>query len=120
MSTANIKRMELNHRRSRIVIHNDTIYLAGMVPDDITTDITRQTKGALENAEKMLALAGSDKSHILSCTIWLRTMDDYQAMNDVYDAWIDKANPPTRACCQVKMARKDLRIEILFVAAVKK
>ncbi|KKB84427.1 hypothetical protein VW29_10775 [Devosia limi DSM 17137] len=115
MST--ITRIEPNHRRSRVVIHGDTIYPAGQVASDTNGDITHQTKGCLANIDHVLALAGSDKSKILSATIWLRDMTNFKAMNEVWDAWIDPENPPARSCGEVKLARPDLLIEIIIIAA---
>lgn len=112
-----IQRFESNHRRSRVSIHGNTVYLAGQVADDVSGDITSQTKQALANVDKMLAMAGSDKSKILQVTIWLKTMDDLVAMNAVWDAWIDQDNPPCRACGEVNMARPDVKVEFIVIAA---
>lgn len=114
-----IQRMEMNTRRSRVVVHNGTVYLAGQVANDPSGDITSQTREALENVDKMLAIAGTDKSRILSATIWLKDMADFSGMNAVWDKWIDPANPPARACGKVEMARSELRIEVLVVCAAK-
>lgn len=114
-----IQRMEMNARRSRVVVHNGTVYLAGQVADDVSGDITSQTREALGNVDKMLALAGTDKSRILSATIWLRDMADFQGMNAVWDKWIDPANPPARACGKVEMARPEMRIEVLVICAAR-
>ncbi|MCC6306027.1 MAG: RidA family protein [Rhodobacteraceae bacterium] len=112
-----ITRLEPNHRRSRAVIHGDTIYLAGQIAADTAGDITHQTRGALANVEAMLAKAGSDKGKILSATIWLKDLKDFAAMNAVWDGWIDPANPPARSCGEVRLARPDLLVEIIVVAA---
>ncbi|MHA6729720.1 RidA family protein [Devosia sp. A369] len=112
-----ITRFDTNHRRSRVVIHGDTVYLAGQVSADTDGDITHQTKGTLARIDQALALAGSDKSKILSATIWLSDMADFKAMNEVWDAWIDPQNPPARSCGEVKLARADLLIEVIVVAA---
>ena len=114
-----IQRFETNHRRSRAVVHNGVVYLAGQVARDPSGDIARQTKEALENVDDMLALAGTDKSRVLSATIWLRDMADFQGMNAVWDAWIDPENPPARCCGQVSMARPELRIEVMITCAAR-
>ena len=114
-----ITRFEKNHRRSRVVVHNGVVYLAGQVAGDTSGDITSQTREALDNVDKMLALAGTDKSRVLSATIWLRDMADFQGMNAVWDAWIDPENPPARCCGQVSMARPELRIEVMITCATK-
>ncbi|MBL8600246.1 MAG: RidA family protein [Devosia sp.] len=114
---SNITRIDPNHRRSRVVVHGDTVYLAGQVAADTSGDITHQTKGALANVDAMLARAGSDKSKVLSATIWLSDLGNFKAMNEVWDAWIDPQNPPARSCGEVKLARPDLLIEVIVVAA---
>nr|WP_206376142.1 RidA family protein [Sneathiella chungangensis] len=101
---------------SQAVKHNQTIYLAGQVGSPKGT-IKEQTKEALEKVEKLLAAAGSEKSKILQATIWLASMNDFDAMNEVYDAWIDPNNPPARACGEAKLAAPEYLFEIIVVAA---
>lgn len=111
-------RYDKNSRRSRAVVHGDTVHFAGQVADDFTADITTQTKQTLARIDALLAEVGSTRSHVISATIWLRDMADFDAMNAVWDAWIDKENPPARCCGEVRMADPDLRIEIIPVAAL--
>ncbi len=59
---------------SRIVVHNDTNYLCGQVCKDATEDIQGQTRTTLEQIEELLATAGSDKTKLLSVTIYLNSM----------------------------------------------
>lgn len=113
-----IQRFEKNHRRSRVVVHNGVVYLAGQVANNRLGDIASQTREALDNVDKMLALAGTDKSRILSATIWIRDMADFAGMNTVWDAWVDPENPPARCCGQVLMASQDLRIEVMVTCAL--
>lgn len=114
MSTK-IQRIEPGRRMSGAVIHGDTIYLAGQVGQG--ADVTAQSKSALAEVERLLALAGSDKSRILSCTIWLADMADFAAMNAVWDAWVDPANPPARATGEAKLATPDYKVEFIVTAA---
>ena len=83
-----ISRHHGNQRMSQIVIHGDTVYLAGQVAADATADITVQTQQVLEKIDKLLAEAGSDNSKILSAQIWLASMGHFAKMNEVWDAWI--------------------------------
>ncbi|MBU2960777.1 RidA family protein [Citreicella sp. C3M06] len=112
----NITRIEPGARMSQAVVHNGTIYLAGQVGEG--ADVTEQSKAALLEAERLLAVAGSDKSHILSATIWLSDMSLFAEMNAVWDAWVDPANPPARACGEAKLATPDYLVEFMIVAAV--
>lgn len=104
-------------RMSQIVIHGETVYLSGQV-GDIDTDITAQTQTVLAKIEKLLADAGSSKEHLLSATIWLKSMDDFAAMNAVWDEWVKDIVPPARACGESKLAHESLLVEITITAAV--
>ncbi|PYF84794.1 MULTISPECIES: RidA family protein [Marinomonas] len=116
---ATIERMEVGQRMSRIVKHNETVYLCGQVGADANTDITEQTKTMLEKVDVLLEQAGSDRSYILSATIYLRDMKDFTAMNAVWDTWIPKGHAPARACVEARLARPELLVEISVVAAIK-
>lgn len=115
---ATIERMEVGQRMSRIVKHNETVYLCGQVGADANTDITEQTKTMLGKVDELLDQAGSNRSNILSATIYLRDMKDFAAMNAVWDAWIPEGHAPARACVEARMARQELLVEISVVAAV--
>ncbi len=114
-----IQRQETKQRMSRVVTHNDTIYLCGQVCKDASKDITEQTQTMLEKVDELLASAGSDREHLLSATIYVRNMKDFSAMNDVWDAWVPEGHAPARACVEARMARAELLVEISVVAAVK-
>lgn len=110
-----IERIEKGTRMSQAVIHGGTIYLAGQVGKG--DDVTAQTLDALAQVDRLLALAGTDKSHLLSVTIWLAAMGDFDAMNAVYDAWVDLENPPARACGEARLATAEYLLEFLVIAA---
>lgn len=113
-----ITRMETLARMSRIVIHNDTIYLCGQVAKDATAGIKAQTTTMLEKVEELLAKAGSDKEHILSATIYIKDMAMFADMNEIWDAWVPTGHAPARACVEASMAREDLLVEISITAVV--
>ena len=112
-----IERMETKQRMSRIVKHNGVIYLCGQVCADATQDITHQTQTMLDKVDSLLIQAGSDRKHILSATIYLKTMDDFAKMNEVWDNWVPEGYAPARACVTADMAREALLVEISVVAA---
>ncbi|WNC68486.1 RidA family protein [Thalassotalea nanhaiensis] len=114
-----IERIETKQRMSRIVKHNGTIYLCGQVCKDAEQGITEQTQTMLDKVEDLLEQAGSDKEHILSATIYVKTMDDFAAMNAVWDNWVPEGFAPARACVEASMARDALLVEISVVAAEK-
>ncbi len=114
-----IKRMETKQRMSRIVIHNDTIYLCGQVAEDADKGIREQTSTMLDKVESLLKQAGSDKEHILSATIYINDMTLFSQMNEIWDNWIPEGHAPARACVEARMARPELLVEISVIAAVK-
>jgi enamine deaminase RidA (YjgF/YER057c/UK114 family) len=111
-----IKRSKVGARMSQCVVHGDTVYLAGQVADDPNADVAGQTKQILAKADGLLAEAGSDKSKLLSATVWLSDIRAFDEMNKVWDAWISPGNTPARACVEAKLARPNLLVEIGFVA----
>ena len=114
-----IERIETKQRMSRIVKHKGVIYLCGQVCADATKGITEQTQTMLDKVDDLLAKSGSSREHILSATIYIKTMDDFAAMNAVWDAWVPEGHAPARACVTADMAREELLVEISVVAAEK-
>ncbi|MDG1733232.1 MAG: RidA family protein [Thalassotalea sp.] len=112
-----IERIETKQRMSRIVKHNGTIYLCGQVCADASKGITEQTETMLAKVDDLLIKAGSSREHILSATIYLKTMDDFSAMNVVWDNWVPQGFAPARACVTADMAREVLLVEISVIAA---
>lgn len=112
-----ISRSHSNQRMSQMVIHGDTIYLAGQVASDPKANITIQTEQVLAKVDALLAEAGSDKSKILSAQIWVANIGHFALMNEVWDAWVAEGNPPARACIEARLATPDLLVEVGIVAA---
>ncbi|MET1412328.1 RidA family protein [Roseibium sp. HPY-6] len=110
-----IERLEKGSRMSQAVIHGDTVYLAGQVGEG--PDVESQTRSMLGEVDRLLASAGSSKSNILSAQIWIADMSDVDAMNKVWDAWIDPQNPPARACVESKLVLPEFLVEVMIVAA---
>lgn len=114
-----IERIESGPRMSQAVIHNKTIYLAGQVADDGTgADVTLQTRSILRAIDALLAKASSNKSLILSVTVYLTDMANFAAMNAAWDAWIDpKATPARATVVSAELASSEYKIEISVIAA---
>ncbi|HEY7945396.1 MAG TPA: RidA family protein [Casimicrobiaceae bacterium] len=112
-----IQRHHVGKRLADMVVHGGTIYLAGQVADDLNGDIATQARQVLARVDRLLAEAGSDKSRILSATIYLPDMADFAAMNAVWEAWVVPGQPPARATVQAKLAAAGYRIEIQVIAA---
>ena len=116
-----IQRIGTDRRRmSKIVIHNNTVYLCGQVAKDSDAGIKEQTSTMLDKVDDLLKQAGSDREHILSATIYVKDMSYFAEMNEVWDAWLVEGFSPARACVAASMARPELLVEISVVAAVKK
>lgn len=114
-----IQRLRTETRYSEINIHNGTVYLAGQLADDYSGDIVQQTRETLANIDAMLAEAGSDKSRILSVTIYLKDMArDYAGLNQAWDEWVAPGAAPGRACVEARMYRPEVLVEMMVVAAV--
>lgn len=111
-----IERTYSTGRMSRIVIHGETIYLCGQV-GNADSNVADQTRETLAKIEDLLAEAGSDKTKILQATIWLASMDDFAEMNAVWDAWVVPGTEPARACGEAALARPELKVEIIIIAA---
>ena len=111
-----ITRTELSTRMSQTVVHGDTVYLAGQVGNG--DSVAAQTKDMLSEVDRLLASVGSDKSRILSATIWMADMTQVDGMNAVWDAWIDPANPPARACVESRLVAPEFLVEVMIIAAI--
>ncbi len=113
-----ITRIDSNARMSQIVIHGDTVYLAGVVADQPAgKDTTAQTQNVLAKIDAALAKAGTDKAKIVSAQIWLTDMATFAQMNAVWDAWVSPGNTPARATVEAQLASPDYKVEIMVVAA---
>lgn len=112
-----ITRLHSGPRMSQAVVHNGIVYLAGQIgaPGE---DATAQTRAVLASIDSLLAEAGTDRSRLLTATIWLADMADFAAMNAVWEEWLGGANAPTRATGEVKLATPDYKVEVIVTAAL--
>lgn len=113
-----IERQEVGPRMSQIVVHGDTVYLAGIVArENGGKSVEIQTREVLATIDRYLAQVGSDKTKILSANIWLRNMNTFNEMNAVWDSWVSPGNTPARATVEAKLANPAFDVEIMVVAA---
>jgi len=116
-----IERHHTGKRMSDVVVFTPAgqriAWLAGQVAADPTADITGQAKSVLAQIDALLAGIGSDKTRILSATIYLPDIKDFAAMNAVWDAWVPQGHTPARATVEARLASPAYRIEIQVVAA---
>ena len=113
-----IKRIESGPRMSQAVVHGSTVYLAGQVADDPSVDVAGQTRQILASIDKLLAAAGSDKTRILSATIYLAEISTFAQMNAEWDAWVPQGHTPARATVEARLAAPQYKVEIQVIAAV--
>ena len=113
-----IERKEIGPRMSQVVIHGDTVYLAGVVAHaNKGKSVTEQTREILATIDGHLASAGTDKSKLLPANIWITDMGKFAEMNAMWDAWVSLGNTPARACVEAKLAAPDYHVEIMVTAA---
>src|SRR6266536_3076115 len=113
-----IQRFETGPRMSQVVIHGNTVYLAGVVANKAAGgSVADQTRDILSIIDGHLAKAGSDKSKLLSATIYITDMKTFQEMNSVWDGWVSPGNTPARATVEAKLAAPQYNVEIMVIAA---
>ena len=110
-----IERIHTATKLSKIVKHNGVAYLCGQVGEGAT--ITDQTQECLERVDRLLKEAGSSRKSILQAIIWLADIEDVAEMNAVWNAWIPEGYAPARACGEARLARDQLKVEIIITAA---
>ena len=112
-----IERIDVGPRMSKCVVHGDTVYLAGIVANDPKgKNVTQQTQDIVRQIDGFLAQAGTDKSKLLTATIWITDMATFGEMNAVWDGWVSQGNTPARATVEARLATPDYKVEIMVVA----
>ena len=113
-----IQRFDTGPRMSQVVIHGDTVYLAGVVASNAGgKSVTEQTKDVLATIDSHLKKAGTDKSKLLSATIYITDMKTFAEMNAVWDGWVSAGNTPARATVEAKLSAPRYNVEIMVTAA---
>jgi enamine deaminase RidA (YjgF/YER057c/UK114 family) len=113
-----ITRLRTGPRMSQAVVHGATIYLAGQVADQAKgKSVGEQTREILAQIDRLLAEAGSDKTRVLSTTIYLADIATFAEMNAVWDAWVPPGHAPARATVEAKLAQPAYTVEIACIAA---
>lgn len=114
-----IKRIHSGDRMSQAVVYGGIVNTAGQVAQNARGEsVTAQTQDILQAIDGLLTEAGTDKSKLLTATIWLADIGDFAEMNKVWDAWVATGEAPTRACVESKLASPDFTVEIAVSAAV--
>lgn len=112
-----IDRYELEALLANVVAAGDRVFTAGAIADDTSLDVAGQTRQALADVDKYLALCGSNKRQVLMAVIWLADIRLRDEMNGAWIEWVDPAQLPARACIEAKMAHPRCLVEIAIIAA---
>jgi enamine deaminase RidA (YjgF/YER057c/UK114 family) len=113
-----IQRFETGPRMSQVVVHGNTVYLAGVVATNAKGEsVTKQTQDILSIIDAHLATAGTDKSKLLSATIYITDMARFAEMNAVWEGWVSPGNTPARATVEARLAAPVYNVEIMVIAA---
>jgi enamine deaminase RidA (YjgF/YER057c/UK114 family) len=115
----NIARFETGRRMSQAVVHGGFAFLAGQVAvDKPGAAVADQTSNILERIDALLRTIGSERTRILSATIWLADISTFAEMNAVWDDWVPEGHAPARATVEAKLAEPRYAVEIGIIAAV--
>ena len=113
-----IQRFDTGPRMSQVVVHGNTVYLAGIVANTTAGEsVTKQTQEILSIIDAHLKKAGTDKSKLLKATIWLSDIRTVEEMNKVWDAWVPAGCAPARACIEALLQGPEKKVEIQVTAA---
>jgi len=113
-----IQRFETGPRMSQVVVNGNTVYLAGVVANRAAGEsVTKQTQDILSIIDGHLARAGTDKSKLLTATIYITDMRTFAEMNAVWDAWVSPGNTPARATVEARLAAPQYNVEMMVTAA---
>jgi enamine deaminase RidA (YjgF/YER057c/UK114 family) len=113
-----IQRHDSGKRISQAVVYGGFVFMAGQVADDTSLDVKGQTAQVLAKIDRLLEKVGSDKTRILSASIWLASYTSYNDVNEIWDAWVPEGHAPARACVESKLAFPHYTVEIGVIAAV--
>jgi enamine deaminase RidA (YjgF/YER057c/UK114 family) len=114
-----IKRIRPGARMSQAAVHGDRVYLAGQVADKTAGQgVAEQTQEIVDAIDAILAEAGSDKTKVLSATIYLADIATFPEMNAVWDKWVVQGHTPARATVEAKLVAPQYKVEIAVVAAI--
>lgn len=115
-----IKRYEGNGRLSLVVERDGVLHFTGRTCMPAGPGIKEQVAGVLGIIEETLVKYGSDKRHILFVQVFLKDIiRDFDALNEVWESWVEPGFEPARATVQAKMAKEEALVEMVVTAAKK-
>ncbi len=110
-----IRRIEPREWNSRAVVYENLVFLSGIVADDKSVPVKEQTEQVLGKIDEFLAEAGTDKTRILSSTVYMADLTQKDQMNEAWMAWLDKSDLPARAAVGFQLTPNTL-VEIMVCA----
>jgi enamine deaminase RidA (YjgF/YER057c/UK114 family) len=119
-SEMTVRRIRPGRRMSEAVIHNDRVYTSGLTADPATGSAEEQTRNILQQIDRLLEEAGTDKTRLLIANIWLSDIRYFDDMNKVWEAWVAKGQVPVRATVEAKLAGPQYLLEIMVQAAIER
>jgi enamine deaminase RidA (YjgF/YER057c/UK114 family) len=111
-----ITRQGSNAILSTAVEYHNFVFLAGITADDLSLDVTGQTRQVVAKITAALEANGTDNTRLLNAQIWLKHITDRDAMNKVWIEWLGDAGRPARACVEANMADPRILVEIMVNA----
>ncbi len=111
-----INRIGAGPRMSKATYTDQMVFTCGEVAADKTKDAYGQTVEILAALDASLAAAGSDKTKILSATVWLADISEFAEMNRAWDAWVPAGHTPARATVEAKLVSATAKVEIAVIA----
>jgi enamine deaminase RidA (YjgF/YER057c/UK114 family) len=118
MQNQNIQKYNSTEVMSAVTVFNQVAYLSGQVPKVTVQDVELQTQDVLNTIDELLALVGTDKSKLLSAQLFVKNLDDFKQINEIWVQWMQGCTPPSRATIQADLVNPDWLIEIAVTAAV--
>jgi enamine deaminase RidA (YjgF/YER057c/UK114 family) len=116
---AEIKRLHGGKRISRVVIHNGVVYLAGIIAlEKHGQSVGEQTRDVLALVDRLLAEAGTDKTRLLTATVWLADMRRAEEFNLVWEEWVADGCAPARATVEGRLTSPDHAVKVTVTAAL--
>ncbi|WP_414475240.1 RidA family protein [Microvirga sp. M2] len=107
-----IERHENTGRLSKALVANGFVFLSGLTAKDRSGGVREQTADILAQIDHYLALAGTDKTRLVTGNVWLKDIGTFNEMNEAWEAWVDPKCPPARATVEARLAHDAILVEI--------
>ncbi len=109
---------------NQAILFNNTLYASGQIAINplnnqiINEDIEAETKQVMENLNEVLKEAKMDFSNVVKCSIFLKDMNDFESVNQIYSTFFNEKDAPARETVEVSMLPKNVNVEISLIAIV--